>query len=107
VVTGLLFTPLAVLIVAGNGLYTRLSVRFSSAGVLTVGFAAAGLGLWLLSTTLTVPFSLAFMLGIALSGLGHGLIYPAMFAIGLTATPVALQGRASALMVTTSTPPGR
>jgi MFS family permease len=107
VVTGLLFTPLAVLIVAGNGLYTRLSVRFSSAGVLTVGFAAAALGLWLLSTTLTVPFSLAFMLGIALSGLGHGLIYPAMFAIGLTATPVALQGRASALMVTTSTPPGR
>lgn len=101
VVTGLLFTPLAVLIVAGNGLYTRLSVRFSSAGVLTVGFAAAGLGLWLLSTTLTVPFSLVFMLGIALSGLGHGLIYPAMFAIGLTATPVALQGRASALMVTT------
>ncbi|XWJ90194.1 MFS transporter [Phytobacter ursingii] len=100
VVTGLLFTPLALLIVAGNGLYTRLSARFSSAGVLTVGFGAAALGLWLLSTTLNSPFSIAFMLGIALSGLGHGLIYPAMFAIGLTATPVALQGRASALMVT-------
>lgn len=100
VVTGLLFTPLALLIVAGNGLYTRLSARFSSAGVLTVGFGAAALGLWLLSTTLNLPFSIAFMLGIALSGLGHGLIYPAMFAIGLTATPVMLQGRASALMVT-------
>ena len=61
---------------------------------------AAALGLWLLSTALNMPFSLAFMLGIALSGLGHGLIYPAMFAIGLTATPVTLQGRASALMVT-------
>lgn len=100
VVTGLLFTPLALLIVAGNGLYTRLSTRFSSAGVLTVGFGAAALGLWLLSTTLNLPFSIAFMLGVALSGLGHGLIYPAMFAIGLTATPVMLQGRASALMVT-------
>ncbi|HAT2204035.1 TPA: MFS transporter [Kluyvera intermedia] len=100
VVTGLLFTPLALLIVAGNGLYTRLSARISSAGVLTVGFGAAALGLWLLSTTLNLPFSIAFMLGIALSGLGHGLIYPAMFAIGLTATPVMLQGRASALMVT-------
>lgn len=100
VVTGLLFTPLALLIVAGNGLYTRLCARISSAGVLTVGFGAAALGLWLLSTTLNLPFSIAFMLGIALSGLGHGLIYPAMFAIGLTATPVMLQGRASALMVT-------
>lgn len=100
VVTGLLFTPLALLIVVGNGLYTRLIRRFSSAGVLTVGFAAAALGLWLLSSALDQPLSLAFMLGIALSGIGHGLIYPAMFAIGLTATPVALQGRASALMVT-------
>ncbi len=100
VVTGLLFTPLALLIVVGNALFTRLSARFSGAGVLTVGFAAAALGLWLLSTALNMPFSLAFMLGIALSGLGHGLIFPAMFAIGLTATPLTLQGRASALMVT-------
>lgn len=100
VVTGLLFTPLALLIMVGNALFTRLSARFCGAGVLTVGFAAAALGLWLLSTALNMPFSLAFMLGIALSGLGHGLIFPAMFAIGLTATPVTLQGRASALMVT-------
>ena len=100
VTTGLLFTPLALLIVAGNALYTRLGVRFSGAVILATGFAAAALGLWLLSATLTTPLSLFFIAGIALSGLGHGLIYPAMFALGLTATPVALQGRASAIIVT-------
>lgn len=100
VMTGLLFTPLAVLIVVGNALYSSLTRRFASGQVLVAGFAAAALGLGLLSASLAVPVSWGFMLGIVLSGVGHGLIYPAMFAIGLTTTPAALQGRASALMVT-------
>ncbi|WP_437890550.1 MFS transporter [Phytobacter sp. V91] len=101
ITTGLLFTPLALLIVAGNGLFSWLSARFASARLLMGGFAAAAVGLWLISVSLSEPLSVRFILGIALSGLGHGVIYPAMFAIGLTATPVALQGRASAMIVTT------
>ncbi|WBU48815.1 hypothetical protein PF050_20535 [Kosakonia pseudosacchari] len=68
--------------------------------MLTAGFASAALGLWLLAMSLEAPMSPAFMFGIALSGIGHGLIYPAMFAVGLTAVPAHQQGRASALMIT-------
>ncbi|MBM7345340.1 MFS transporter [Pantoea coffeiphila] len=100
VTTGLLFTPLALLIVLGNAFYSRLSVRFAGSCLLIVGFASAGLGLWLLSVNLTDPLSPSFISGIALSGLGHGLIYPAMFAVGLAAVSEPQQGRASALIVT-------
>ncbi|MEJ4044662.1 MFS transporter [Erwinia sp. SLM-02] len=100
VTTGLLFTPLALLIVLGNAIYSRLSARFSGTQLLMAGFAAAGLGLWLLSINLTDSLSLPLIGGIALSGLGHGLIYPAMFAVGLCAVPEQQQGRASALIVT-------
>ncbi|WP_312686927.1 MFS transporter [Kosakonia sp.] len=100
VTTGLQFTPLAVLIVTGNALYTRLIARYTSASVLVIGFAFAALGLWLLASALPTAHAPIFMLGIVLSGLGHGLIYPAMFAVGLAAVPASLQGRASALMVT-------
>lgn len=100
VTTGLMFTPLALLIVAGNALYTRLSARYSNALVLGIGFACSALGLGLLSISLNDPLSAAFILGVALSGLGHGLIFPAMFAVGLTAVPLQQQGRASALMAT-------
>jgi MFS family permease len=98
--TGLLFTPLALLIVAGNTLYTRLTAHYASSRVLTAGFASAALGLWLLSMVPTAQLSPLFLLGIMLSGLGHGLIYPAMFAVGLTDVPPQQQGRASALMIT-------
>lgn len=98
--TGLLFTPLALLIVVGNILYPRLARRFASAQVLAAGFASAALGLWLLSGTLDEPLRPGFILGMVFSGIGHGLIYPAMFAIGLTSVPTALQGRASAVIIT-------
>lgn len=100
VITGLMFTPLALLIVAGNTLFTRLTTRYGSAAVLAAGFACSALGLWLLSVGLASPLSAVFISGIALSGLGHGLIFPAMFAVGLSSTPLNQQGRASALMAT-------
>lgn len=100
VTTGLLFTPLALLIVAGNALYTRLTTRYASSQVLTVGFASAALGLGLLASALTAPLSPLFIFGIVLSGIGHGLIYPAMFAVGLASVPTQQQGRASAVMIT-------
>jgi DHA2 family methylenomycin A resistance protein-like MFS transporter len=100
VTTGLMFTPLALLIVAGNALYTRLTARYANATVLAAGFACSALGLWLISVGLASPLSAVFIGGIALSGIGHGLIFPAMFAVGLSATPLAQQGRASALMAT-------
>ncbi|NIF34054.1 MFS transporter [Enterobacter sp. Cy-643] len=100
VTTGLMFAPLALLIVAGNTLFTRLTTRYGSAAVLAAGFACSALGLWLLSVGLASPLSAVFISGIALSGLGHGLIFPAMFAVGLSSTPLNQQGRASALMAT-------
>jgi len=100
VTTGLLFTPLALLIVVGNILYTRLGKRYSSAQLLSGGFACAAVGLYLLAVGLTEPLSWAFVVGVALSGIGHGLIFPAMFTVGLHHVPQQQQGRASALMVT-------
>lgn len=99
-ITGLLFTPLALLIVLGNAFYSRLSARFAGSQLLTIGFATAGLGLWQLSIGLADAFSPSFIGGIVLSGLGHGLIYPAMFAVGLSAVPESQQGQAGALIVT-------
>lgn len=100
VTTGLLFTPLALLIVVGNILYSKLSVRFSPAQLLMAGFACAGLGLKWLSVEPNEPSSFSFIAGIVLSGLGHGLIFPAMFAVGLTKVPLQQQGSASALIIT-------
>lgn len=100
VTTGLLFTPLALLIVVGNVIYSKLSVRFTPGQLLMAGFACAGLGLKSLSIELTDPLSLSFIAGIVLSGIGHGLIFPGMFAVGLTKVPQQQQGRASALIIT-------
>ncbi len=100
VTTGLLFAPLALLIVLGNAFYSRLSARFSGTQLLMAGFSAAALGLWLLSDSLSDALSPSFIAGVVLSGLGHGLIYPAMFSVGLCAVPEPQQGRASALIVT-------
>jgi len=100
VTTGLLFTPLALMIVVGNLLYTRLSPSFTNGQLLMAGFAGAGLGLKLLSVTPDSPLSLSFIAGIILSGIGHGIIFPAMFAVGLKNVPLQQQGRASALIIT-------
>ena len=100
VTTGLLFTPLALLIVVGNFIYTRFSQYFAYGQLLMAGFAGAGLGLKLLSVAPDTPLSLSFIAGIILSGIGHGIIFPAMFAIGLKKLPLQQQGRASALIIT-------
>jgi len=100
ITTALLFTPLALLIVTGNAIYTQLSAHFFSGRLLMAGFACAGLGLKLLSVEPTEPLSLSFIAGIILSGIGHGLIFPAMFAVGLIKVPLSQQGRASALIIT-------
>ena len=100
VTTGLLFTPLALMIVVGNLIYTRLSPSFTNGQLLMAGFAGAGLGLKLLSVTPDSPLSLSFIAGIILSGIGHGIIFPAMFAVGLKNVPLQQQGRASALIIT-------
>jgi len=100
VTTGLLFTPLALLIVVGNLIYTQLSQPFASGQLLLAGFAAAALGLKLLSVAPDSPLTLSFISGIILSGIGHGIIFPAMFAVGLKKVPLQQQGRASALIIT-------
>ncbi len=98
--TGLLFTPLALLIVVGNLIYSQLSKPFASGPLLMAGFAGASLGLKLLSVAPDDPLSLYFIAGIILSGIGHGIIFPAMFAVGLKKVPLQQQGRANALIIT-------
>ncbi|MCS3431011.1 MFS transporter [Klebsiella sp. BIGb0407] len=100
VTTGLLFTPLALLIVVGNLIYTHFSKYFTGGQLLMAGFAGAGLGLKLLSVAPYTPLSLSFITGIILSGIGHGIIFPAMFAVGLKKVHLQQQGRASALIIT-------
>lgn len=98
--TGLLFAPLAGLIIAGNQLYRYLCGKFSVQSLLACGFMLCAAGFFLLGSQAFSQQSLLFICGVIFSGLGHGLIYPSMFSLGLAGVATASQGRASAVMVT-------
>lgn len=98
--TGLLFIPLAAMIVVGNAVFSRAAARYATQTLLTLGFTLSIIGLLALAYSVATPLSLPFILGIVLSGLGHGVIYPAMFSLGLQDVSTEQQGRASAVLVT-------
>ncbi|EHD21134.1 MULTISPECIES: MFS transporter [Brenneria] len=98
--TGMLFLPLALLIVVGNLLFARLAKGRDARRLLLWGFIGAAFGLGLLAYAALQPFSASFIAAIVASGIGHGIIYPAMFQLGLRDVPQEYQGAAGALMVT-------
>ncbi len=98
--TGLLFTPLAVLIIAGNHVYRRLSGRYSAQQLLSVGFLICAVGFYLQGGQALTQQSLWFIGGVILSGIGHGMVYPSIFSLGLSGIATDIQGRASAVIVT-------
>ncbi len=98
---GLCFLPMAALIVIGNVLAGKLMVKLTAERVLFGGFALAAFGLWLLALSLGGgTYRWRFVVGLLLSGLGHGMIYAANFAAGLKGLPEDRQGTGSGLMVT-------
>ncbi|WP_246856757.1 MFS transporter [Brenneria corticis] len=98
--TGLLFLPLALMIVVGNLLFARLTKGRDARPLLLWGFIGAAFGLGSLAYAAFQPFSALFIAAIVASGIGHGIIYPAMFQLGLRDVPQEHQGAAGALMVT-------
>ena len=99
---GLAFLPLALLITVGNTLAGRLLQRVSAPTVLMAGFMTAAVGLgWLVPTLDGSSYAGHLLPGLLLSGLGHGLIYTAMFVIGTSDVPAHQQGTAGALLTTT------
>ena len=98
---GLAFLPLAVLITVGNALSGRLTHRTSPDVVLAGGFVVAAVGLgWLMVSLDGGSYAGHLLPGLVLSGLGHGLIYTAMFVIGTSDVPAYQQGTAGALLTT-------
>lgn len=98
--TGLLFVPLAVLIMGGNRVYRRLAGRYSMQQLLCLGFLLCAAGFYLQGSQALTQQSLWFVSGVILSGIGHGIVYPAIFSLGLSGVATDLQGRASAVIVT-------
>lgn len=96
---GLAFLPLAVLVTAGNATAGRLLRKSRASIVLAVGFATAATGLLWLALVLDQDYT-AMLPGILLSGLGHGIIYTAMFVIGTRDVPESHQATAGALLTT-------
>jgi MFS family permease len=98
---GLAFVPLAVLVTAGNAVAGRALRTYSPATVLAGGFATATVGLFWLAVALHGDSYAGHLLpGLLLSGLGHGMIYTAMFVLGTRDVPAAHQGTAGALLTT-------
>lgn len=98
--TGMLFVPLAVLIIAGNRVYRGLSGRYRTPQLLSVGFLICAAGFYLQGGEALSLQSPGFVCGVILSGLGHGMVYPAIFSLGLSGVATDSQGRASAVIVT-------
>jgi MFS family permease len=99
--TGLAFLPLALMVTAGNVTAGRWVRRGSPSTVLVAGFVLATAGLLWLSLTLHGDsYTRDLLPGLVLSGLGHGMIYTAMFIIGTHDVPSTHQATAGALLTT-------
>ncbi|XBS71541.1 MFS transporter [Acerihabitans sp. KWT182] len=107
---GLLFLPMAAMIILGNIVAGKLIGVMSAERVLCGGFALGAAGLWLLALSATEgapgrlsadgAFNGLFWGGMLAGGLGHGIIYTANFVAGLKSVPENKQGAGSGLMVT-------
>lgn len=68
--------------------------------LLCLGFLLCAAGFYLQGSQALTQQSLWFVSGVILSGIGHGIVYPAIFSLGLSGVAMDLQGRASAVIVT-------
>ncbi|HEY8584582.1 MAG TPA: MFS transporter [Capillimicrobium sp.] len=88
-------------ITAGNALADRLVARIGVRRTLAAGMLVGAVGAALLATLIAAGATYAGALaGIALSGLGMGLVYPPMFLAAAAGTPPAEQGTASGMAST-------
>jgi MFS family permease len=94
------FLPLAATVTFGNMLAGRLITKHRVARVLVAGFAIAAVGLALLATTGSGSYATGVVPGLLISGLGHGIIYTSMFALGTSDVPPGLEGGAGAVLTT-------
>jgi MFS family permease len=104
---GLAFLPLAVMVTAGSLAAGRVDpLRSRPRLALAAGFLIALAGLAWLSAALVLAgphpggYATSLLPGLLLSGLGHGVIYTAMFILGPGDLPARHQGTAGALMTT-------
>ncbi|TCP50882.1 MFS transporter [Tamaricihabitans halophyticus] len=101
VAAGLAFLPMAVLVTVGSMVAGRAVRCYRAETVLLAGFGctAVGLGLvaWLLSGD---SYVLHLLPGLALTGLGNGLVFTAMFLVGIREVPEGAQGVAGSVLTT-------
>lgn len=97
---GLAFVPLGAAVTVGSSVATRSVSGFGLAATLTAGFVVATVGLgWiaLSAGALSYPLLLG---GLLISGLGNGLVFTAMFVLGLRDVPAQNHGTAGGLIAT-------
>jgi len=85
---GLAFLPLAVMVTVGNVAAGRLIEARGVRVTLSLGFGIAAAGLVLLAFCLGIEsFWIGLLPGFLISGLGHGVIYTALFVLGTSDAP--------------------
>lgn len=98
--TGVAFLPLTLSVTLAGPLAHRAMQRLPQAHVLAGGFVLGATGLLGLSLTAAAP--LAIMVpALIVTGLGNGLVFTAMFAIGTQSTPARSRSSAGALLTST------
>lgn len=98
--TGLAFLPLTVSVTLGGPLAHRAMQQLPQTRVLAGGFALGATGLLGLSLTAAAPVAIMAPALVA-AGLGNGLVFTAMFAIGTQNTPARSHSSAGALLTCT------
>jgi predicted MFS family arabinose efflux permease len=97
---GFAFLPLAVCVTVGSTITGRLVRRFGVRATLTAGFGVATAGLAGLAVMVHGGYVTGLLPGLLVSGVGHGVIYTAMFILGSRDVPARQQGTAGALITT-------
>ncbi|MBV8931113.1 MAG: MFS transporter, partial [Kutzneria sp.] len=98
---GMAFLPLALMVTVGSTTAGRAVRRCGAPRVLAGGFAVSAAGLlWLAFMLPGDSYAGDLLVGLLLSGFGHGAVYTSMFVIGTHDVPAARQGTAGALLTT-------
>ena len=90
---GFAFLPLAVCVTVGSTVTGRVVRRFGVRATLAAGFGVAAAGLAWLEVMVHGSYITGLLPGLLVSGVGHGVIYAAMFILGSRDVLARQQGR--------------
>lgn len=97
---GLAFLPLAVMVAVGSSAAPRIAARLGQPVTLAAGFGLAAVGLGGLAVTAPVFSYWWLLVGLLVGGMGNGIVFTVMFALGTRDVPAAHHGTAGGVLAT-------